>query len=96
MATYNAFVKFQNFEPMNYSGMELAKDYIAGNLNSLGVNYRYYYDMYSYAVKCFIVLQKYDETRLGEAICNGELVNFLKDEKHKKCSCSSVYFNAVF
>ena len=88
MAIYDAFVKFQNFEPMNYSGMELAKDYIAGNLNSLGVNYRYYY-MYSYAVKCFIVLQKYDETRLGEA-------NFLKDEKHKKCSCSSVYFNAVF
>ena len=35
-------------------------------------------------------------TKLGEAICNNEIVNFLKDEKHKKCSCGSVYYMAVF
>ena len=34
--------------------------------------------------------------RLGEAICNDEIVNFLKDQEHYKCSCSSVYYNAVF
>ena len=34
--------------------------------------------------------------RLGEAICNDQLVNFLKDDKHKKCDCSSVYYNTVF
>ena len=34
--------------------------------------------------------------RLGEAICDGVIVNFLKDKEHFKCSCSSVYYNAVF
>ena len=36
--------------------------------------------------------------KLGEAICDGVLVNFLsKEEKeHFECSCSSVYYNAVF
>ena len=52
--------------------------------------------MYSYIAKCRIVLQKYKETKLGEAICEGELVNFLNDLKQGNCSCSSVYFNAVF
>ena len=96
MATYDAFMKFQNFKKMDVNTLTLAKDYIAGNLNSPGVNYRYYYDMYSYAAKCFIILQRYQETKLGEAICKGELVNFLTDEKHKNCSCGSVYYNAVF
>ena len=96
MSTYDAFIKFQNFKRMDVNSLTLAKDYIAGNLNSPGVNYPYYYDMYSYAAKCFIVLQRYQETQLGEAICKEELVNFLKDEKHKNCSCSSVYYNGVF
>ena len=25
----------------------------------------------------------------GETVCNGELVNFLADEKHKNCICAS-------
>ena len=25
----------------------------------------------------------------GETVCEGELVNFLTNEKHKKCSCAS-------
>ena len=35
-------------------------------------------------------------TKLGEAICNDEIVNFLEDDEHKKCSCGSVYFKSVF
>ena len=96
MDTYNAFIKFQNFGVMDFESLQLAKDYIAGNLNSPGINYRYYYDMYCYTSKCFIVLQKFQTTKLGEAICDGKLINFLKDEKHKNCSCGSVYYNAVF
>ena len=96
MDAYNAFVKFQSFEVMDFESLQLAKDYIAGNLNSPGINYRYYYDMYCYTSKCFIVLQKLQTTKLGEAICDGKLINFLKDEKHKNCSCGSVYYNAVF
>ena len=53
--------------------------------------------MYSYIAKCFIVLNHNRvKTQLGEAVCNGRIVNFLKDGEHKKCSCSSVYYNAVF
>ena len=26
--------------------------------------------------------------KIGDAICNDQLVNFLKDEKHKDCFCS--------
>ena len=34
--------------------------------------------------------------RLGEAVCDGVIVNFLKEKEHFKCGCSSVYYNAVF
>ena len=80
---------------MDFETLNLAKDYIALQLNHPGFQYRYYYDMYSYATKCFIVLQTYKKTRFGQAICNGKLVDFINDEEHKKCSCSSVYYNAV-
>ena len=39
MDTYNAFIKFQNFGVMDFESLQLAKDYIAGNLNSPGINY---------------------------------------------------------
>ena len=52
--------------------------------------------MYSYITKCFVVLNYRTKTQLGEAECNGKIVNFLKDDEHKNCSCGSVYFNAVF
>ena len=38
MDAYNAFIKFQSFEVMDYELLQLAKDYIAGNLNSGGIN----------------------------------------------------------
>ena len=94
--TYQAFNAFKIFERMDKESIALARDYICHNLNHPGFNYKYYYDMYSYITKCRIVLQTHSKTELGEAICNKELVNFLKDEKHKKCICSSVYYNAVF
>ena len=34
--------------------------------------------------------------RLGEAVCDGVIVNFLEEKEHFKCSCSSVYYDAVF
>ena len=81
--TYEAFNAFKNFERMDKESILLAGDYICGNLNNPSPNYQYYYDMYSYITKCRIVLQTHSETELGEAICNKELVNFLKDEKQK-------------
>ena len=96
MAGYDEFKSFEKFERMNNKTIDLASNYACLQLNNPGSNYRYYYDMYSYITKCKIVLQTYKETQFGEAICEGELVNFLKEEKHKKCSCSSVYYKVVF
>ena len=95
MSTLSAFEKFQAREFVDYDTLKLANDYIALQLNNPGINYRYYYDMYSYATKCFIVLQTHTKTLFGQAMCDGKLVDFINDEKHKNCSCSSVYFNAV-
>ena len=95
MSTFEAYQKFEAREFLDKETIDLVADYVAHNLNSPGPNYRYYYDMYSYVAKCRIVLQKYKKTRFGQAICNGELVDFINDKKHKNCSCSSVYFDAV-
>ena len=71
-------------------------NYVCLQLNSnFSPNYRYYYHMYSYVTKRRTVLQKQTYTKLGEALCSGKVVNFLKDTEHQRC-CGSVYFNAVF
>ena len=96
------YLKFRDFYLVSRSELLLANNYICVQLNSSHTHYKYYYDAYSYAKKCFIVLEWKDKngynqiTRLGEAVCNNEIVNFLKDDKHKKCDCASVYYNAVF
>ena len=96
MEGYDEFQRFKDFEVIDEKSLDFASNYVCLQLNNPSYGYRYYYDMYSYIAKCRIVLQRYNETRLGQAICEGELVNFLKDPKHKKCSCSSVYYDAVF
>ena len=96
MAGYAEFCSFEKFKYLDKEDLELANNYICLQLNNPSFGYKYYYDMYSYATKCKIVLQRRQYTKLGEAVCNGEVVNFLQDEKHKNCSCGSVYFNAVF
>ena len=96
MAGYNEFQRFKDFKVMDEKSLDFATNYVCLQLNNPSYGYRYYYDMYSYIAKCKIVLQKYKETKLGQAICEGELVNFLEDAKHKNCICRSVYFNAVF
>ena len=96
MAGYDEFQRFKNYEIMDNESLVLASNYACFHLNNPGIGYRYYYDMYSYITKCKIVLQTYKTTKFGEVICNGKLVNFLKDSEHKNCSCGSVYYNAVF
>ena len=96
MAGYEQFQRFKNFKIMDEKSIDLASNYVCLQLNYPSFGYKYYYDMYSYITKCRIVLQKYKQTRLGQAICEGELVDFLNDPKHKRCSCGSVFYNAVF
>ena len=96
------YLKFRNFEVVTRQELELANNYICAQLQGTGPNYKYYYDMYSYATKCFSVLEWKDKsgfnqkTRLGEALCNDKIVNVFSDKEHKECGCGSVYYNAVF
>ena len=92
MAGFDEYHKFRDFKFVDKDDLKLVNNYICAQLNSPGSYYQYYYNMYSYATKCFIVLQQNKYTRLGEAVCNGKVVNFLTDEEHKKCSCGSVYY----
>ena len=93
---YKEFISFSNFENLDEEDLKLANNYICLQLNNPSIGYKYYSYMYSYATKCFMVLQKNQYTKLGEVVCEGKVINFLEDEEHKKCSCGSVYFKVVF
>ena len=93
------FTRFENEEYINKEDLKYVNDYVCGNLNSdYCPNYKYWYNQYGYATKAFIVCRWREKRGLqpvakwGEAICENELVNFFKDEKHKNCSCGSVYY----
>ena len=103
----DSFLKYINFKLITEDELNLAMDYIDNNLNAGSTNgYGYWYDMYSYCIKNFIVLRhkkKNNEfpllTLLGECVCQDKVINFLKNTD-KKCfcdkGCSSVYYNKVF
>ena len=93
---YKEFISFSNFEYLDEEDLKLPNNYICLQLNNHSIGYKYYYDMYSFATKCFMVLQKNQYTKLRDAVCEGKVINFLEDEEHKKCSCGSVYFKVVF
>ena len=102
MAGFDQFKSYEKFQSLTYDELKLAVNYICSNLNCPSYNYRYWYDMYCYTSKSFIVMQWRKErgfkehAKLGEAVCDGVIVNFIKEKEHFKCSCSSVYYDAVF
>ena len=73
-------------------------DHICGNLNNWTSNYRFWYNMYSYSSKAYIVCWWRQSKGLPfiakwvEAVCGKDLVDFFKDFKHKNCNCGSVYY----
>ena len=100
---YYEYKKFEKFKVVTKSELLYARNYICLQLRAGSPgSFPYYYDMYSYAIKCSMVIDFAKEhnliqlTKLGEAVCNDEIVNFLEDDEHKKCSCGSVYFKSVF
>ena len=102
MSGYIKYLKYKNAEYLTKDELKLVADYVCGYLNNPGVNFRYYYDMYSYISKSFIVCRWKKQNgykplvKIGEAICKDTLVNFLREKEHKNCMCSSVYYNTVF
>ena len=89
---------FEKFEKENYIHIDelphMTK-YTCGNLNSVYCpNYKYWCNQYSYSSKAYIVFRWRQKKGLqpvakwGEAICNGELVSYFKENK----DCGSVYY----
>ena len=58
MVGYAEFRSFEDFKYLNKEDLEVAINYICLQMNNPGIGYKYFYDMYSYATKCRIVLQK--------------------------------------
>ena len=55
----DSFLKYINFKLITEDELNLAMDYIDNNLNATSTNgYGYWYDMYSYCIKNFIVLRQ--------------------------------------
>ena len=86
------FRRFENYEWLDKSQLKLVIEYICGMMNDYNSLYEYYYGMYSFAMKCYSVLKKRNNVRIGLTLCKGEIVDFLLDDKHKDCTCSSVFF----
>ena len=106
-STLTCFEKYFSFEPVNETELHYVTNYICGNLiGEYNYNYRYWYDLYSYTSKNYMVLRRKKEkgelnpvTTLGECVCQNKVINFLKN-KDKKCfcehGCASVRFKIVF
>ena len=104
---FECFERYSNRELINEIELKHVVDYICGHLNAnYTSNYPYWYDMYTYTSKNFIVLRHRKEkgdlyllTKLGECVCQNKVIDFLKNSD-KKCfcneGCASVYFKAVF
>ena len=54
----DCFLKYINFHPVNEEELKLAMSYIDNNLKAnLVIDQGYWYDMYSYCMKNFLVLK---------------------------------------
>ena len=92
MSLEQMFQKFVNFMYLDSSQLILADRYIEMKMRDYSDKFEYYYDLHMYAVKCFNVLKKQKNTRIGLTVCKGEIVDLLTDYEHESCSCSKVLF----
>ena len=93
------FILFENKKWIFADQMPELGDYIYLCLN-MGYRVRKMYGFSNYFTKCRIVINWKKErglglkTRLAEAICGNNLVNFLEDDNHRlnNCKCGSAYW----
>ena len=96
------FKDFESGKCVHYEDLNHMCNHICGNLNNWTPNYGFWYNIYSYSSKAYIVCRWRESKGLspvakwGEAICENELANFFNDPKHKSCSCGSVYYKQFF
>ena len=84
--------KFVHYMYLDYDQLLLAYHYIEVQMKNYSDNFEYYYDLHMFAVKCFNVLKKQKNCRIGLTVCKGKVVDFLLDSEHESCSCSKVLF----
>ena len=86
--------KFVSFMYLDHEQLVDAVLYIDNMLQrDYSVEFEYYYDLKMYANKCFNVLKKQKNCRIGLTVCKGEIVDLICDPgKHEFCSCSKVLF----
>ena len=95
---YEIFNDFENGKYIHLDDLKHVTNHICGNLDNWTPNYRFWYNMYSYSSKAYIVCQWRQSkglspvTKWGEAICRDNLVNFFEDSNHKNCGCGSMYY----
>ena len=95
---YTIFNDFESGKYIHLDDLKHMTNHICRNLNNWTPNYRFWYNMYSYSSKVYIVCRWGQSKGLspiaksGEAICGDDLVNFFEDSSHKNCSCGSVYY----
>ena len=86
------FQRFESFMWLDKGQLKLADHYIEMKMRNYSDKFEYFYDMHMFAVKCFNVLKRQKNTRIGLTVCKGEIVDLLIDDKHDYCSCSKVLF----
>ena len=86
MAGMEEYERFRDFQTIDENDLKFTINYICANLNSQGCYYQYWYDLYSYTSKCNMVLQKRQFTKLGETVCEWEVVNFLRIQNIKSAA----------
>ena len=92
---FEEFQKFKNKEFLNENELAMAEDYIYFHLLND------YDDLLMYAYSNCITKKSNNleiKTKLGEVICNNNLVNFIEDINHQfpTCTCGSTYGNVIF
>ena len=95
---YKIFNDFESGKYVHLDDLKHMTNHICGNLNNSIPNYRFWYNIYSYSSKAYIVCRRRQSKGLsqvakwGEAIYGDDLVNFFEDSNHKNCSCGSAYY----
>ena len=93
MSSFQMYQKFVHFIWLDKDHLKLADEYLQRKIFDFDEKFEYYHDLRLYAIKCFNVLKKQKNTKLGLTVCGGEVINLLVDCKHEFCSCSKVLFN---
>ena len=87
------FQKFVHFMWLDKDELKLADAYLQRKIFDFDEKFEYYHDLRLYGIKCFNVLKKQKNTRLGLTVCDDKVVDLLVDYKHEFCTCSKVLFN---